>query len=247
MMTQYRSWSKADTHIHTTYSDGSATPEEVVDYVVQHTDLRVIAITDHDTAEGAFVARDYALRLNADIEVIIGQEVTTDDGDIIGLFLKSSLPSFETAEAAISAIHAQGGLAVAAHPFSRWATLTLMQGVGSRIVDLPLDAVEIRNGFPTNSISNRLTGWVNSTFGQNLCELGGSDSHVLYTIGQPFNWFIGDTAADLRSAIMDSSTLVKGTLWSPVSMARMVPTLMRSGLPSMADKAVQANESVVSQ
>ncbi len=83
-------YSKADTHIHTTYSDGLMTPEETVDIVVAQTDLQVIAITDYNTAEVAFVARHHAPQL----EVIIGQEVSTGEGDVVGLFLNSTLPSF---------------------------------------------------------------------------------------------------------------------------------------------------------
>ena len=167
-MTEHETYSRADTHIHTTYSDGSSSPEELVEYVSNHTDLRVIAITDHDTAEGAFVGRDHALRLGLDLDVIIGQEVTTDEGDIVGLYLNSTLPAFKSADDAIEAIHTQGGLAIAVHPFSSWATFMQMQGVGARILELPLDGVEVRNGFPMNFISNPLTGWINRRYGQKL-------------------------------------------------------------------------------
>jgi predicted metal-dependent phosphoesterase TrpH len=50
-------WSKADIHVHTTYSDGHADVDEVLEHAAQYTDLRVIAITDHDTIEGALEAR----------------------------------------------------------------------------------------------------------------------------------------------------------------------------------------------
>ena len=245
-MIEHEIYSKADTHIHTTYSDGTSRPEEVVEYVSNHTDLRVIAITDHNTAEGAFVAREHARRLGLDVDVIIGQEVTTAEGDIVGLYLKDSLPVFDSAKEAIEAIHAQDGLAVAVHPFSYWASLAQMRGVGVRIVELPLDGVEVRNGFPANFVSNALTEWVNRRYGQKLSELGGSDSHVPYTIGQPFTWFAGTCAADLREAIVDSRTLTGGTLWTPVSIARILPIVLKSGLPGTVDKPVSASEEIVS-
>jgi predicted metal-dependent phosphoesterase TrpH len=56
------SWSKADLHIHTRHSDGLASIPQVLDYVAGHTDLRVIAITDHNTLEGALVAKSRAAR-----------------------------------------------------------------------------------------------------------------------------------------------------------------------------------------
>ena len=228
-------YSKADTHIHTTYSDGFASPEDTIDLIVKETDLRVVAITDHDTAEGAFVAHEYAQRYVGQLEVIIGQEVTTNDGDVLALYIHETLPKFRTAEAAIDAIHGQGGLAIAAHPFSYWLTFKQMQGLATRIFDLPLDGIEARNGFPTNLIGNTLTTWLNRTKGQHLPELGGSDSHVPYTIGQPCTVFPGHTAADYRLAIETGTVRPSGLCWSMSSMARLIPIIAKNGFPDKAN------------
>ncbi len=222
--------SKADIHIHTTYSDGKVTPEEVVDHVVEATELRVIAVTDHDTAEGGLAAQAYARQRRLPLDVIVGQEVTTDEGDIVGLFMQKTLPAYHSARAAIQAIHAQGGLAIAVHPFSAWASMGKMQGVGRLLADLPLDGVEVRNGFPLNWLSNRLTLWVNRR-GPRLSEVGGSDSHVPHTVGQSFTWFPGVSAADLRRAILERRTRAGGFLWTPASLLAAAPLLMREGLP----------------
>jgi hypothetical protein len=222
-------FSKADTHMHTSYSDGLMSPEDTVKIIADETDLRVIAITDHETAEGAFVAQAYARRRGLPLEVIIGQEFSTVDGDVVGLFLKSTLPKFKTAAKAIEAIHAQGGLAVAVHPFSRWSTLNNMCGLGTKIFDLPLDAVEVRNGFPTNLVSNPLSSWLNRNLGQDLAELGGSDSHAPFTVGQAFTWFEGYTADDLGQAIERRATRAGGTVWTPASLARVIPLLIKQG------------------
>ena len=224
-------YSKADTHMHTTYSDGFMSPQETIDIIVAETDLQVIAITDHDTAEGAFVAQDYAQRYAPKLEVIVGQEVTTEEGDILGLFVKSTLPQYETALEAITAIHAQGGLAIAAHPFSYWSSFRQMHGVGTKICELPFDAVEVCNGFPTNYLSNSYTAWINRNRGQKLPELGGSDSHVAYTIGQPFTWFPGETAQDFREAVETGAVRSGGTMWAWRNVARLLPIISQNGLP----------------
>ena len=86
--------SKADIHIHTTYSDGLMTPEAVIEYTATETQLRVIAITDHDTIAGAVAARRYWHRYQRDfghLDIIIGSEITSQDGDIVGLFLRTCL------------------------------------------------------------------------------------------------------------------------------------------------------------
>ena len=77
--------SKADLHMHTTYSDGVATVPEILEHVATHTDLKVIAITDHDRIDGALHASRLASSFG--IEVIIGEEISTIDGHLIALFI----------------------------------------------------------------------------------------------------------------------------------------------------------------
>ena len=233
-------YSKADTHIHTTYSDGLMSPEETIDFVATQTDLRVIAITDHDTIEGALIAQHYARRYTGRLEVIVGQEVSTNEGDIVGLFLQTSLPKFRTAAAAIQAIHLQGGLAIAVHPFAHWFLGGHMRGVEAKIVMLPFDGVEARNGFPLNFMSNMLTAWLNRCEGQRLPTLGGSDSHVSFTIGQPSTRFPGATAVDFRRAVQNNQVQVEGLCWNIASLARLGLVLLRDGLPHQRRKQTRA-------
>lgn len=233
--------SKADTHIHTTYSDGKVSPEALIDYAAATTDLAVIAVTDHDTVEGGLAAQAYARRRRLPLDVIVGQEVTTDEGDIVGLFVRKTLPAYHSAHAAVQAIHAQGGLAIAVHPFCAWSSMGKMTGVGGRLAELDLDGVEVRNGFPTNGISNRLALWVNRR-GPRLGELGGSDSHVPHTVGQAFTWFPGSSAADLRRAVLLRRTRAGGPLWTPFSLAAAVPLLMQKGLPGYEHSHIYGDE-----
>jgi predicted metal-dependent phosphoesterase TrpH len=163
--------------------------------------------------------------------VIIGQEVTTDEGDVVGLFLQSTLPPFKTAAEAVKAIHRQGGLAVAVHPFSRWTSFNKMKGVGSKIFELPFDGVEICNGFVTNLISNPLATWLNRYRGQGLPEFGGSDSHVPFTVGQPCTRFPGRSAADFRQAVLAGQVRAEGMVWSFTSILRLIPVLFERGTP----------------
>ena len=109
--------SKADLHIHTTASDGAATVPELLAYVAQMPDLRVIAITDHDSIAAAKEAARLAHQFG--IDVIVGEEVSTADGHLLALFIDSFLPPQRPAAETIAAIHAQGGLAIAPHPFDR--------------------------------------------------------------------------------------------------------------------------------
>ena len=113
--------SKADIHIHTNFSDGLMTPEAVVEHAATQTDLRVIAISDHDTIDGALAARRYRQRHKGDfghLDIVVASEITSLDGDVLGLFLHQDVAAGMSAAETVDEIHAQGGLAVAVHPYS---------------------------------------------------------------------------------------------------------------------------------
>ena len=82
-------WSKADLHIHSNHSDGLASIPEIMEYVQHRTDLSVIAITDHNTIEGALFAQSLAELY--DFEVVVGTEVSSSEGHILGLFLEEDV------------------------------------------------------------------------------------------------------------------------------------------------------------
>jgi hypothetical protein len=223
---------KADIHIHTTFSDGLMTPEAVVEYVATETDLRVIAITDHDTIEGAVAARRYQRRHQREfghLEIIIGAEITSREGDIVGLFLTHDVPAGMSAAETVEAIHAQGGLAIAVHPFS-FLVPTMVKGVRGRVHSLPFDGVETRNGAPTEFPSNYLTQWINRRR-RALPEVGGSDAHYLPTVGQTFTLFPGHAAADFRCALETGRVQAGGQVYSMLTLARVAALSLLGLMP----------------
>src|SRR5207249_10280533 len=115
---------RADLHMHTTASDGWPSPYELVDHA-RLCGLDVIAVTDHDTMEGALRAAEYAA-VKRGLEVVIGEEVSSRAGHIVGLFLERRVRPGMSAAATVHAIHDQGGLAVAVHPF--WRTQRRVRG-----------------------------------------------------------------------------------------------------------------------
>lgn len=70
-----------DLHTHTTASDGTFTPIELVNYAITK-NLAAMAITDHDTISGIGVAKSHLLKIDADLEVISGIEFSTMDTTI---------------------------------------------------------------------------------------------------------------------------------------------------------------------
>jgi len=82
-------WSRADLHLHTTCSDGMPTPEVLARRLVRSR-LAVAAVTDHGTIEGALRVEE-ALS-GSGPEIIIGSEVSSRDGHVLGLFITHDVP-----------------------------------------------------------------------------------------------------------------------------------------------------------
>lgn len=216
--------SRADLHIHTTYSDGLLEPEEAVNYAVARTQLRLIAITDHNTLDGARHAYEYWQFHRAEfgrIEVIIGEEISAREGHILGLFLREPVPPHLSAEETVRAIHEQGGVAIAAHPFTHLLQFTGLKGIGRKIGELPLDGVEVRNSVPTELYSNLVTEAFNARHRRHT-PVGGSDCHYLPMIGRTYTLFDGASPEDLRTAIRTGAARAGGAVNGPLTVARFV-------------------------
>ena len=105
-------------HVHTKYSfDSFLKPKVIVDHLFKN-DVYSVVITDHDTIKGAIEAKKYAKEKYGDkFLVVIGEEVNTDVGDIIGFPLKKEIKSREHKEV-IKEIKNQGGMVVLPHPYN---------------------------------------------------------------------------------------------------------------------------------
>ena len=106
---------KAIFHIHTKYSfDSILSPKKIVDLAWKNK-INFVFITDHNTIHGALEAKEYAKKNKIPVDVIIGEEVATDVGDIIGIFLKRNIKSRDYKKV-MNEIRKQGGMAVLPHP-----------------------------------------------------------------------------------------------------------------------------------
>jgi predicted metal-dependent phosphoesterase TrpH len=206
--------------MHTTSSDGWPTPHELVDHAARRAKLDVIAVTDHDTIEGALRAREYAAK-RARFQVIVGEEVSSRDGHIVALFLERRVRPGMSAAATVHAIHDQGGLAIAAHPFWRTQRRTrtgLVHGVGWLAAELDFDAIEVENATPGFYLFNQLAHRLN--LGLGAAELGCSDAHILDAVGRAFTEFPGKTPEALRAAIESRATAARRRRYRAVGLVR---------------------------
>jgi predicted metal-dependent phosphoesterase TrpH len=204
---------RADLHIHTVASDGTATVTAVLDHVEARTDLDLIAITDHERIDAAVAARAMAADRGLRAEVIVGEEVTTLGGHLLALFIDRPIRPYRSLRATIAAVHDAGGLAVPAHPLVPYP-LCAQGWVLRRLLEDPdpavhPDAIETFNptmlGKPGHA---RVTRFADE---HGLAHLGSSDAHALEAVATGWTTFPGRDGADLRRAIEDRTTEHGGT------------------------------------
>jgi len=198
-------WGKADIHIHSSHSDGLASIPQIMDYVQSNTDLAVIAITDHNTIEGALYAQ--ALSDRYDFQVVVGEEVSSREGHVIGLYLQDEILPGMSAVDTILAIEEQGGIAVIPHPFSVKGVFG-PRGRGlfaAAAADGAFHALEVYNSLPFLVWANKVAAKT-LVGGQGIAATGGSDAHVLEAVGKGYTVFRGSSAEELRASILNLET-----------------------------------------
>jgi predicted metal-dependent phosphoesterase TrpH len=161
--------------------------------------LDVLCITDHNTIQGAIIAKKRA----AGIDVVIGEEISSADGEILALFIQEEIKPELGAPETIDLIHDQGGVAVAAHPFSPQCP-----SLGKKICDLKLDGVEVFNACHRDAYTNLMA----QTFSPaGMAWLGSSDAHSINMIGNGYTIFEGRTSEELRRSILKRNTSFGGS------------------------------------
>jgi hypothetical protein len=209
---------KADVHIHSIASDGTASAAQILDYAETQTDLDVIAVADHERIEAAFECQRLARERGTRVQVVVAEEVTTRSGHLLGVFLQARLKRNQRLETTVAEIHEQGGLAIVPHPFSAF-TLGMRKHAIMRVhlsTD-PLvywDALEGFNPSTAGRYGRAATARIAAELGLPL--VGNSDAHTMDTIGDGHTLFPGTTAEEYRQAILDGTASGACITWGAV-------------------------------
>jgi len=182
---------EADLHIHSHFSFCSLNKPESILRKAISVGLDIIAVTDHNTIKGSQEVTRLA-QGDERISIIISSEVSTDRGDLIGLFLLDEIKSTRFEDVA-DEIHDQGGLTMLPHPFdTNRRSACFPTAEDARL----FDAVEIQNGRYSSDKPVELASAYATT--HNIPAVGNSDAHFIYEIGSLRTCFEG---GDLREAI----------------------------------------------
>jgi predicted metal-dependent phosphoesterase TrpH len=106
-------WVRVDCHLHTALSGDAVTSLDQLAERVEHEHLDVVFITDHNVTAGAVAAAERGIGAR----VLIGEEIRTRDGDVIGLFLTERIPYVLPLGEVTGLVKGQGGLVYLPHPF----------------------------------------------------------------------------------------------------------------------------------
>lgn len=178
---------RIDLHCHTEASSDCLTPIELFPERLREQQIRVQAITDHNEVWGALKLRDMVLAATetADspqipLTIIIGEEVTTLEGEIIGLFLKKKIPAGLPATEAVARIKDQGGLVLLPHGFDPLKNGRLHPQARAQIAD-EIDIVETFNArISFQRYNRRAEAWAAQ---HNVVTSAGTDAHRLADVG----------------------------------------------------------------
>jgi len=170
---------RVDTHTHCEASPDSRTPVAEQARGVRAARIDVICATDHNTIEGALRLREVA----DGFRVVIGEEISSLDGEIIGLFLERAVPRDLSGEETIARIHDQGGLVVIPHPFSINRRYHMKRASLDRLRS-HIDALEIFNAREAIFLNNRSAAAYAKE--HDIVGTAGSDAHRATEIGRAY-------------------------------------------------------------
>jgi len=182
---------KGDLHIHSKYSPDSSMEPELIAKFSLSIGLGFIAITDHN----AFRKHKFD-----GLITINGEEISSRDGHILGLFIQGEVKKGLSQEETVDAIRDLNGIAVVAHPYRK------ITGVGKRFRNI-YDAVEAKNGRCSRKCNERAL-----SLSREMLKpfTAGSDAHFYEEIGRVYLEVEGSDEESLRKEIISGNSKLSG-------------------------------------
>lgn len=191
---------KVDLHTHSTESpDGGI---KLTEYArMLETGLDYIAVTDHGT-----VAHARKLQATHGDRIIVGQEIMTTAGELIGLYLQQSIPDQLDLEAAVAAIRQQGGLVYVPHPFE-----TTRHGLQADSLALIADAVDIVETHNGRAMFQNKSSQAHAWAAEHGCAMAASsDGHSASGWGRTYSVIAAQPKRDNLVKLLSQASYVTG-------------------------------------
>jgi predicted metal-dependent phosphoesterase TrpH len=206
-----------DLHCHTSASfDCLSRPRDVARAAADR-GLTHLIVTDHDRIDGALAVRDAA---PASLTVIVGEEVKTNEGDLICAFLERAIPPGLTAVETIAAAREQGGLVGIPHPFDRLRG-SLLKDARMASLASQVDWVEVHNARIVGGGNERAVEFARE---HELAGVAVSDAHSIVEVAVGYTALDGDPSTpEGLLAALPGAEYVTGRasyvvrLWTPIA------------------------------
>jgi hypothetical protein len=228
----------ADFHVHGAGADGVLSPFGLV-ILARHRGLGAFAVTNHNQIMLARVTRSIARRLGGPT-VLVGEEITGKGFHLIGVGLTKRVDWNQSPVGAIRAIHAQNGVAIAAHPVARYwpsfdaSALALLDGtevLHPIAIDSPTHRSELRSFYERAKAD-----------GHRVSAVGSSDYHwrSAPNVCRTFVFVRDESAAAILDALREARTVVYDDLGEPLGDPQLAAELAQVPLPTTPDDSFAA-------
>lgn len=173
---------KCEFHVHTRYSKDSILNKYMILLMCKLRKIKLLAITDHNEIEGAKKYKKFLKKFN--IEVIIGEEIMTEDGEIIGLYLTKKIEQGLSIGKTINQIKEQEGLVYLPHPYDEKRYKTVLNSQKQEENKEKIDFIEIHNGRNIKEEYDKKQEEIQKELG--IIPIIGGDSHTFFEIGRNY-------------------------------------------------------------
>lgn len=225
-----------DLHIHSKLSfDSLMSPEDILK-IAKMKGLSGVAVTDHNTIMGGLEAQ----KINDDSEflVIVGAEIYTDIGDVIGLYLNEEIKSRTFLEV-IDEIRSQEGIVVLPHPFR-----------GHKLSERLIYAVDAIESFNSRTMKSDNQRAEELAIKYNKTSIGGSDAHFSSEIGLGSTLIECNIVDDVKNAILTGKAFTFTSEQSPAyfqNCSQLIKSLKMRRYVSATEQLVRAVASFISR
>lgn len=169
-------------HVHTKYSHDSILSFFLLYMKCLLSKIDYIAITEHNNIDGAIAFKNYCKKRGDKVHVIIGEEIMTTEGEIIGLFLNKSIPKGLSPKETINEIKKQNGIIYIPHPYDEKRKKTVLKEIYIKKFRDSIDYIECHNGRNVSLDFSIRQSKIAEKY--NLEKIIGSDAHTVFEIGR---------------------------------------------------------------
>lgn len=228
---------RLDPHVHTLASDGVDSVEAIIDAALAR-GLDAIAITDHERIDAAQAAREIARGRELPLEVIVGEEISTRSGHLVGLYMTERIRPWHSLKKSVAMIHEQGGLAIVAHPLPPYLNCASDRAIRKLMDEAdPIYHPDALEGFNPTTARMRWSHRVPALAEElGLAAVAGSDAHKASNVGAAATIFKGTSMSDLRAALVSRDTAWEGEAYSWHAQMLMFRQQQRKNIAAVKDE-----------